>query len=79
MIELNDFFNHGHGWICRHCDRELRTEKPSEPGPSRFFREGEAEGGGPQFESVALAKWTDKSRRYLTCPRCGVAEAVDKA
>jgi hypothetical protein len=79
MIELNDFFNDGHGWICKQCDLELRNEAAVSSGPARFFSEGEAEGGGPRLETAALAKWTDRSRRYLACPRCGISEAVEKS
>lgn len=29
--------------------------------------------------SMALAKWIDKTRRVLICPRCGLTEAVEKS
>lgn len=77
MEALNDFFNEGFGWVCRHCDRELRPD--NEEGHSRAFREGEAESKSPQLANPALAKWTDKTRRYLMCPRCGITEPVEKS
>lgn len=74
-IELNDFYNRGFGWICKHCEREL--EKPfSDSTRSRLMREGEAESKLPEFSNIALAKWTDNSQRTLICPRCGVTEAA---
>jgi hypothetical protein len=77
MTELKDFYNAGAGWICRQCDREL-SSRPKKPGThSRIFNEGEAESKTPELANPALAKWTDKSRRYLTCPRCGITEMVD--
>ena len=77
MIELNDFYNAGFGWICRHCERELTPVAESRQEHSRVFREGEAESKRPTLASFALAKWTDKTRRFLTCPRCGVTEAAE--
>jgi len=79
MQELDDFYNEGFGWICRHCDRELQHEKPSEHGPSRLMTEGEAESKIPRMSNPALAKWADPAHRYLICPRCGIRELVDKA
>jgi hypothetical protein len=79
MIELNDFYNAGFGWICRHCERDLKPNEIVPQKHSRVFREGEAEGKNPVLSSHALAKWTDKTRRFLTCPRCGVTEAVEKS
>jgi DNA-directed RNA polymerase subunit M/transcription elongation factor TFIIS len=43
---------------------------------ARFFREGEAEGGGPRLSSAALARWKDETRRVLRCDRCGAEENV---
>jgi ribosomal protein L37AE/L43A len=77
MIELNDFYNAGFGWICRHCEGELTGPGTAVVDHSRIFREGEAESKVPELASPALAKWTDKTRRSLTCPRCGVTEPVD--
>ena len=79
MIELNDFYNAGFGWICRHCESELATSETSPQKHSRVFREGEAESKNPTLSNIALAKWTDKTRRYLTCPRCGITEPVEKS
>ncbi|HJQ31755.1 MAG TPA: hypothetical protein VJ866_06245 [Pyrinomonadaceae bacterium] len=43
---------------------------------ARFFREGEAEGGGPRLASAARARWKDDARRVLRCERCGAEENV---
>ena len=78
MNELNDFYNDGFGWICRHCEREFEGQKPSREKHSRLLREGEAESKNPRFSNLALAKWTDVTQRTLVCPRCGITELVDK-
>lgn len=77
MIELDSFYNDGTGWICRQCERELASAKGSSNGRPRFFQEGEAESKNPVLANSALAKWADKTRRSLTCPRCGITEAVE--
>jgi hypothetical protein len=78
-IELNDFYNEGFGWICRHCERDLKNQsKASNAKHSRLMREGEAESKQPEFSNVALAKWADKAQRTLICPRCGITELADK-
>jgi len=79
MPELTDFYNHGFGWICRHCERDLVAVDTNPAGRSRIFQEGEAESKNPDLSNAALAKWTDKTRRYLTCPRCHVTELVEKS
>lgn len=79
MIDLDNFYNAGFGWVCRQCDRELSPADPSPQTLSRSFREGEAESKNPTLANPALAKWTDKTRRYLTCPRCGTTECVEKS
>jgi len=79
MTQLNDFYNAGFGWICRPCERDLRSEDVSDGRHSRVFREGEAESNIPKLANRALAKWTDKTRRFLTCPRCGLTEPVEKS
>ena len=78
MQELNDFYNHGFGWICRHCESELETETPTEEKHSRLMSEGEAENRQPRFSNLALAKWADVAQRTLVCPRCGITELADK-
>ena len=78
MIELGNFFNDGTGWVCRPCERDLAPESPTDDNRSRVFREGEAESKTPILAHAALAKWTDKTRQALTCPRCGLTETVDK-
>ncbi len=77
MMELNDFYNKGFGWICRHCERD-EAGKASEDAPSRLLREGEAESRAPRLSTPALAKWADPAHRTLMCPRCGITEPVDK-
>lgn len=77
MIQLNDFYNAGFGWICKHCERELKAEKEDSAGVSRLMSEGEAESKQPKFSNSALAKWTDGAQRTLICPRCGITEAVE--
>ena len=78
MNELNDFYNDGFGWICRHCERELKPQKPSDDKHSRLLREGEAESKQPRFTNPAMAKWADAAQRTLVCPRCGITELIDK-
>ena len=77
MIELNDFYNEGFGWVCRQCDRELGAA--AEQQTSRLLREGEAESKTPILSSPALAKWADAAQRILICPRCGISEPVEKS
>ena len=77
MQELSDFYNAGMGWICRQCERELESVATTTGTHSRAFTEGEAESKTPLLANAALAKWTDKTRRFLTCPRCGITEPVD--
>ena len=78
--EFNDFYNKGFGWICRHCERELKTlEAESEQKHSRLMREGEAESKQPNFSNLALAQWADQADRTLICPRCGITELIDKS
>jgi rubrerythrin len=79
-IELNDFYNDGFGWICKHCERELKQENLSKTqARSRLMSEGEAESKQPVMANKALAKWADLSQRTLICPRCGIAELADKS
>jgi hypothetical protein len=79
MIDIDHFFNDGFGWICRACDRELGKAEVPAGHHSRAFREGEAETKNPVLSTIALAKWTDKTRRSLTCPRCGTTELAEKS
>ena len=79
-MELNDFYNDGFGWICKHCERELKSQiKVSDQKHSRLMREGEAESKQPNLSNLALAKWAEKSRFTLICPRCNVTELADKS
>ena len=78
MIELNDFYNDGFGWICKYCERELKGQNATEK-HSRLLREGEAESKDPRLSSSALAKWADAAHQTLICPRCAITESVDKS
>lgn len=77
MQELNDFYNGGFGWICRQCERELAVSEDAKH--SRLLSEGEAEGKVPRLSNAALARWADKTRQTLVCPRCGITEPVEKS
>ena len=76
-LELNDFYNDGFGWICRHCERETK-EIAAPDSSSRLMHEGEAESKQPRFSNEAMAKWADPAHRILICPRCGITELADK-
>lgn len=81
-FELNDFYNDGFGWICRHCEQELREKESAEKKEnkrSRLMSEGEAESKQPALSNLALARWTDKTQTILMCPRCGITELADKS
>ena len=82
MRETEHFVNEGFGWECRRC-REASghgvEESAAKAGSlARFFREGEAEGGGPRLSSHARASWADAGRATLRCPRCGTEERVGR-
>jgi len=77
MIELENFYNNGFGWVCRQCAAERENIATVENAASRLMSEGEAESKQPAMSS-SLAKWLDPSRRTLICPRCGITEEVDK-
>jgi len=76
-IELNDFYNDGFGWICKHCERELKEPSEKVNKKSRLMREGEAESKKTELSNIALAKWADKAQTMLVCPRCGITEPAD--
>ncbi len=78
MQELNDFFNDGFGWTCRHCSRAAAAPQDDDKLP-RFMTEGEAESKRPELENRFLAKWADPAQTTLTCPRCGITEPAYKA
>ncbi len=77
MIELNDFYNDGFGWACRHCEKELGHDANANGRHSRLMTEGEAESKRPELSNRSLAKWADAAQRILVCPRCGVTELAD--
>jgi ribosomal protein L37AE/L43A len=78
MPETEHFVNDGTGWECRRCRAEVKDEAAPVDGPGRFFREGEAEGGGPRLSSTARASWADAERTTLRCPRCAAEERVGR-
>jgi hypothetical protein len=78
MAELNNFYNAGFGWICRACASAPESETTG-ASHSRLLREGEAESKAPRLSNFALAKWADKSRTTLVCPRCGTRESVGES
>ena len=65
MTELNDFYDYGSGWICKRCENEIAADAKSEK--------------PPKHANAALAKWMDKTRRVLICPRCGLTESIEKS
>ncbi|NOT47036.1 MAG: hypothetical protein HOP17_04720 [Acidobacteria bacterium] len=75
MIELNDFYNDGFGWICRHCEKASAAEP--ERRHSRFMTEGEAESKRPELSNKALARWADAAQTTLLCPSCGITEPAE--
>ena len=75
---MNDFYNDGFGWKCRHCERELSAQSVEAKTHSRLLTEGETESKQPRFSNLALAKWFDKAQRTLICPRCGIVEDTEK-
>lgn len=86
MRETGHFVNDGFGWECKRCRGRDGGDAARGVGVSgaaasaaalpRFFREGEAEGGGPRLASDARARWADESRAALRCPACGVEEEL---
>jgi hypothetical protein len=79
-IELKDFYNEGFGWICKHCEKELKSNDENNLKRfSRLMSEGEAENKNPILSNKALAKWADETRKILTCPRCGISESISKS
>jgi hypothetical protein len=65
LNQTNHFFDLGYGWLCKHCSAEdaEQTQDPKIPTES-------------QNHGLPLAGWTDSSRQALTCPRCGIEEAI---
>ena len=76
MAETEHFVNDGTGWECKRCRATSGDGAAPGEGPGRFFREGEAEGGGPRLSSHARASWADAGRTTLRCPRCGTEGRV---
>jgi hypothetical protein len=76
VAETEHFVNDGTGWECKRCRASAGDDAAHDEGPGRFFREGEAEGGGPRLSSHARASWADAARTTLRCTRCGAEERV---
>ena len=76
MNETEHFINDGTGWECKRCRASSDTKAAHDDGPGRFFREGEAEAGGPRLSSHARASWAGSGRTTLRCPRCNAEERV---
>ena len=75
-IELNDFYNLGFGWICRHCES---SEKADENVASRLLNEGESESKAGDLSTTSLARWADPAHQVLICPNCGISERASKS
>ena len=77
-LEYNDFYNDGFGFVCKHCEGELREKQSSHTHRhARYMREGEAESKQPKLSNSALAKWLDKAQTTLICLNCGITERID--
>jgi hypothetical protein len=77
MNQTNHFFDLGYGWLCKHCsaaDTEAKHQVPQSR--SGFFSHAEPVKKEAKASGLALASWTDSSRRALTCPRCGIEELI---
>ena len=77
-MEIEHFINPGVGWECKHCRAKLEARAGPIEGRARFFSEGESESKEPVFSTLALARWRDRSRQILVCPRCSIEERVNK-
>jgi uncharacterized protein YdaU (DUF1376 family) len=80
VLDLEEFYNAGFGWICKRCERELKSAATTETDENlpRVWREGEAESKRPNF-AAPVARWHNEARNQLVCPRCGITELFDKA
>lgn len=80
MIEIENFYNSGFGWICRRCEREqAETENQNaDENLPRVWREGEAESKQPKL-AAPIAKWFDAARTKLICSRCNTIEPVSQS
>jgi hypothetical protein len=71
MNQTNHFFDLGYGWLCKHCSA---ADTEAKQRPTEIH-------GRPQQQTpaLALAGWTDSSRKVLSCPRCGIEEMITNA
>ena len=68
MNQTTHFFNLGYGWLCKHCTAE-DTER----------KHHHQQHGVHKPPSLAFAKWIeDQHFRGLMCPRCGIAERMNR-
>ena len=78
MVELENFYNRGLGWVCKRCEREQATTTNDAQNLPRVWREGEAESKQTKL-AAPIAKWFDAARTTLICPNCRIVEPVSKA
>jgi ribosomal protein L40E len=71
---MEHFINNGYGWVCVRCTASESSRADEGDARGRFFREGEAEDKEPTLSTPALARWRDRKRGILVCPRCGTEE-----
>ena len=68
IIELNDFYNEGFGWICKHCERELKAPEIVRAKQSRLMREGEAESKSPRLSNRRAGKMGGQGAANFNLP-----------
>ncbi|NNE66542.1 MAG: hypothetical protein HKN33_08235 [Pyrinomonadaceae bacterium] len=67
---MRKFKNEGFGWICVGCSVDEDSSR------SRLLVEGEAEEKRVVLSEQALAKWSNREKTDLVCPKCGVEESL---
>jgi hypothetical protein len=76
LNQTNHFFDLGYGWLCKHCSAEDTERKQRPEVFTGLFVEGGPAEKSSKTSGLALAGWTDSTRHALTCPRCGIEEAI---
>ncbi|HUF04722.1 MAG TPA: hypothetical protein VMM38_11180 [Aridibacter sp.] len=74
FVPPKHFRNEGFGWTCRRCTEQSVDGEKS--GRSRLMTEGESEMKPVELSTPALAKWADRNKSVLECPRCGTRERI---